>query len=452
MLLLNLPVLAQKEGNIWYFGDHAGLDFNSGKPAAILNGQINTLEGCATISDHNGNLLFYTDGITVWNRNHKIMTNGTGLYGHSSSSHSGVIVPRPGSNNIYYVFTVTEVANPFGINYSEVDMGLSGGLGAVTAKNIQLITPALEKITAVRHASLNAIWVVMHTFDDNNFYSYLVTSSGINMNPVISSCGRAVTTPNFCRGCMKVSADGHKLAMAHSWMDMVELFDFDNVTGIVSNPVTFTGFNAKGPYGIEFSPSGKLLYVGEWYDGINIYQYNLTSADIPGSRITIGSDSGTNIGALQLAPDGKIYVAVEHQAFIGAINDPDLPGNACNFDLRAVYLQGKYSLLGLPTFIQSTFSEPYFFDLSIPNIFTPNNDGINDTFQPVVIRGVIELNTYIYNRWGSLVFHSRDLKIEWIGNSDDGKPLSAGSYFWVIEYADMYNNRNKISGTVTLFR
>jgi len=66
---------SQKEANIWYFGENAGLDFNSGVPVALLDGQLNTREGCATISDKNGNLLFYTDGITVWNRSHKIMQN-----------------------------------------------------------------------------------------------------------------------------------------------------------------------------------------------------------------------------------------------------------------------------------------------------------------------------------------------------------------------------------------
>ena len=59
-----------KEGNIWYFGEYAGLDFNSGSPVALTNGQLNTNEGCATISDNNGNLLFYTDGMTVYNKSH----------------------------------------------------------------------------------------------------------------------------------------------------------------------------------------------------------------------------------------------------------------------------------------------------------------------------------------------------------------------------------------------
>jgi len=77
LLFLSLNMFAQKEAAIWYFGDGAGLDFNNGSPVALTDGQLSTIEGCSTISDANGSLLFYTDGITIWNRNHDIMVNGS---------------------------------------------------------------------------------------------------------------------------------------------------------------------------------------------------------------------------------------------------------------------------------------------------------------------------------------------------------------------------------------
>lgn len=88
---------AQNEGNIWYFGASAGLDFNSGVPIALTDGQLNTGEGCSSIADNNGDLLFYTDGMTAYNKNHTIMPNGSGLLGNSSSTQSGIIVKKPGS-------------------------------------------------------------------------------------------------------------------------------------------------------------------------------------------------------------------------------------------------------------------------------------------------------------------------------------------------------------------
>lgn len=79
---------------------------------ALTNGQLNTLEGCATIADTTGSLLFYTDGITVWNRNHVPMPNGSGLLGNPSSTQSGIIVPYPGNTDLYYVFTVHDAGEP----------------------------------------------------------------------------------------------------------------------------------------------------------------------------------------------------------------------------------------------------------------------------------------------------------------------------------------------------
>jgi len=189
-LIINSLVYAQKEANIWYFGQYAGLDFNSGEPIALTNSAMSQYEGCATISDSYGNLLFYTDGMTVWNKQHQVMPNGTGLMGHPSSTQSGVIVPKPGSNNIYYIFTVPAEIGNSGLRYSVVDLSLNGGLGDVTSdKNIYITGPTEEKITAVKHNNNFDIWVITHNWDSDEFLAYLVTSDGINSNPVISNVG-----------------------------------------------------------------------------------------------------------------------------------------------------------------------------------------------------------------------------------------------------------------------
>ena len=73
LLFFALKSFSQKEANIWYFGEKAGLDFNTSPPTALTNGEINTSEGCSSFSDEDGNLLFYSDGITVWDKNHDIM-------------------------------------------------------------------------------------------------------------------------------------------------------------------------------------------------------------------------------------------------------------------------------------------------------------------------------------------------------------------------------------------
>src|SRR4030095_11967101 len=101
-IFLGTSCFAQKETNKWLFGLNAGLDFNSGNPVSLSGGQCYTSEGSASISDTSGNLLFYTDGITVWNTNNVMMTNGDGLFGGVSSTQSALIVHMPGEDSLYY--------------------------------------------------------------------------------------------------------------------------------------------------------------------------------------------------------------------------------------------------------------------------------------------------------------------------------------------------------------
>lgn len=171
-LLFQYICSAQGEANIWYFGDHAGLDFNSGSPVALTNGQLNTLEGCASISNSAGQLLFYTDGVTIYNRNHIVMPNGTGLMGHLSTTQSATIVLLPGSTNLYYIFTLDYELHPNGFRYSVVDMNLDGGNGAVvnSQKNILIFTPSTEKLAIVKHSNNIDFWIITHGWNNNSFY------------------------------------------------------------------------------------------------------------------------------------------------------------------------------------------------------------------------------------------------------------------------------------------
>lgn len=374
LISFNIVSYAQGEANIWYFGHYAGLDFNSGSPVALTDGKLKTEEGCATISNAAGQLLFYTDGIKVWDKNHNVMPNGTNLKGDPSSTQSAVIVPKPDDPNIYYIFTVTELAYPDGVRYSEVNLSLNGGLGDVTSnKNIQLLTPACEKISAVKNGSGDGYWVVLHAYGNNNFYSYSVTSLGINMTPVISSVGTAIvpffnsTSRNNTVGYLKFSPDGTKLICVNLEIN-VELFDFDGNTGVISNPreVIYNNYGTDvlymSNYGVEFSPSGKIAYLtkGAWLDSNELFQYDLTATDIPSTETRIFKASGyrENLGALQIAPDGKIYGVFVNSNFLFSINNPDILGTGCSFVLNAVDLKTEEQrwVSGLPTFIQSYFN------------------------------------------------------------------------------------------------
>lgn len=362
---------AQQEASFWYFGQNAGLQFDAGTGTvtAITDGQINTLEGCTSISDASGNLQFYTDGRSVWNQNHNIMDNGdyfggTGLLGDPSSTSSGLIVPKPQSTTEYYIFTVDEphhdnasvYPNQFtgsydsggsvpqdddgfnnGLAYSLVDMTLNDGLGDVvdTEKNIQLVTynptdddeikfKCSEKITAVKADDCSSFWVITHF--TNNFYAFKVSLDGVDTTPVISTVGPTVPVSGYRRnslGYIKASPDGTKLAVAHFGFSTtvadasggVYLFDFDNDTGIISNALELYGpENNDSPYGVEFSSENRKIYasVGQGIQGngaSSIFQWDLESDDIPNSIQEIHNSSSLSAGALQLGLDKRIYRA-----------------------------------------------------------------------------------------------------------------------------------------------
>ena len=360
-----------KEGNIWYFGENAGIDFNQTPPVALTDGRLNGDEGCASMADGNGNLLFYTDGERIWDRTHTVMSNGTGLMGHPGSTQSALIVKKPSSCTIYYVFTVGGVLTDK-LHYSEVDMSLNSGLGGVVNKNTSFIgsVPAPEKLTGVRHQNGVDFWVVVHQFNTNAFESYLLSSAGVSTTPVISNIG-TVTSSNTPRGYLRASPDGSRIVSANGIVfgspsptsNNYEVFDFDNSTGELTNLIVTIPYNSsRAPYGVEFSPNGNLLYLVDR----QVKQFNLlagTPAVIIASRVDLGSPT-TSIGAAQLAPDGRIYVSERFNSYLHVIEDPNVVGMGCNFVEEGFYLGGRRSRVGLPNFVNSTIvtnTSPFIF-------------------------------------------------------------------------------------------
>jgi gliding motility-associated-like protein len=354
LLLVCYSVSGQKEGNIWYFGNKAGVDFNSGSPVAVFSSAMNTGHGCACISDRcSGEMLFYTDGTSVWDSTNQIMPNGNGLLGDRLSTQSAIIVPHPDTTtHWYYIFTVQQSGSG-GIHYSVVDMTLNAGKGDIITgqKNRPLVTPTVEKLTAVKHQNNSAIWVITHKLGTDEFYAYLIDGSGLNTTPVISSTG-AVYNTNAIKGYLKASPDGRHLAAAIRNENTFELLEFDNATGIVSNANRFPA-NYPGAYGVEFSSDGTKLYATVNSNGL--YQFDLNAGSAAAISASAVKLSGNPSVALQLGPDQKIYT--NEGRWLGVINDPNQAGLACNYVQQAVYLGATvFGNSGLPTFLQSYFS------------------------------------------------------------------------------------------------
>lgn len=395
ILLGIVNLFAQHEADNWIFGAHAGLNFSSGNPVNISSSsiQMNTLEGCASISDASGKLLFYVGAsnsnnnfLTIWvpyDNNgdglHDVMQNGGNLIGHVSATQAAIIVPKPNDSNIYYVFTVDQqnASNYInrGLHYYTVDMSYNGGLGAVIGSEVTLLNKCAEKITAVKGESCDAIWVVAlsslsgNTTSYDTFHSFEITPAGVNPVSVTSDAGYTATDG---RGYLKISPLGNKLAIAHQGHLSAFLYDFDDVTGMVSNPVSlkFPIFNET--YGVEFSLESKRLYISTTdllgndsttpNDGY-LYQFDLESPNPENTAVLINQvkDNLYRTG-LQLAPDGKIYRTMPNSygnnggsRYLSVINNPEGLGAACNYVANVIDLGIGIGHQGLPPFIQSIF-------------------------------------------------------------------------------------------------
>jgi len=360
-LTLNaLFAFGQKEADNWFFGDYAAINFKTGSPQVLTGSVMTTDEGCTSISDSAGNLLFYTDGSYIWNKNHQIMMNGSGLKGNLSSTQSAIVVKKPNSYNLYYVFTLDAFVGSNGFQYSIIDINKQSGLGEVVTKNVFLTNGLSEKISVARSCDNNSYWIVVHEYNSNKFLSYQLDKNGLNSTPVTTSIGsnhnHGHPTKSDCSGYMKISPNGKKIACAIGYTNKVEIFDFDNLTGKITNGITIDNINQ--PYGLEFSPNSNLLYVTEiilntvlQYD-ISIYNTNAIKL----SKLTIGSLVGTYGGPLQMANNGKMYAGSRVSSSISCINNPNIKGNGCSFIANALNLGSGKCRFGFPNILPNYFS------------------------------------------------------------------------------------------------
>lgn len=348
-MVLQFVSNAQNEAIKWYFGINAGLDFASSPPTILTNGALVTNEGCATISDPSGNLLFYTDGSTVWNASHVPMANGTGLFGNASTTQAALIVRQPGSSIIYHIFTLGSGGSA-SLCYSTVDISLASGSGSVITKNNLLANSMTEKLTGAKHCNGIDYWAITHEGNTNNFKAFLVTSAGVSVTPVVSATG---TTNVGGLGTMKSSPNGKMLASSRnipSGTIAGDVFDFDQTSGQVTFKYSLS--TGLGSYGCEFSPDGNKLYIAG-YSGAN---YNLAQFDLcAGSETAVAASMYTMsctslIGAMQVAPNGKVYCARTGKQDLGVINSPNASGALCNFVELGQSIAPKSCQLGLPNF------------------------------------------------------------------------------------------------------
>jgi gliding motility-associated-like protein len=333
-----------RQAENWHFGQELSISFSSGTPVPTSPSAMDGFEGVVSMSDTNGNLLFYTNGGgrvspvgtdpdlvqntgIIWNRNHEVMYDMRGLEGGGfSARQSAIAMPAPsGEDGIYYLFTMEEtefnadsvvVSQPLGrgLSYFVIDMNLNGGLGRVSTADQRVYIPAYEALDATPMADGSGYWIICHNANDINplFVVIPLTAAGVGM-PVEYS-----TRP--VGGKLEFSPDGSMLF--HRGI----LFAFDNATGIVGTELAeFPGVTAQAAC---FTPDSRFLYATEDRPvlGEIIVRYDLRDFSTQAiERLRTSTDHIVIATApFQIGPNGNIYFV--EQTIVAGNMDQSLYG------------------------------------------------------------------------------------------------------------------------------
>lgn len=357
--VISLSCYGQFQNANWCFGQNVGLSFignNSGSAPNVNFGPghfvpvINASEGVATVSHRfTRNLLFYSNKGDLYDKNYNPMPNGIGISAdkNGTSAQGVCIVPVVNDIRNYYVFTLGGVNGL--LAYSIVNTTLNGGLGDVIVgqKNIPIDSGFSEAMTVVE--GCKGYWLIVYKQLTSSFYAYRITTSGISTTPVVSTTVYPKTTGDTVT--IKVSPDRSLLGLT-SWAgSFVAMHDFDPILGSVTNArLIDTNMNsASGFYGCDFSPNSKRFYISA-HNKKDIYQYDLaqaTTAAVIASRKTVHHDT-LFTGAIQLGPDGSMYIAMEHANWLGRIRNANTLFPGCKYISTTIFGTSSSALFGLP--------------------------------------------------------------------------------------------------------
>lgn len=384
LLLLTIYVLcsslgvAQKHDNNWIFSSVGTtenepfheqpfgsnfLNFSEATKRFIQNeSPINVGLGGLAMSDSIGNLLFYTNGLQIINKEDEIMPNGRGLTPSVFANQvlgylalqSVICLPDGKEENLYHLYIQQldsrggEFPQIYSILKTTIDMDLDNGKGDVTEKNV-LVYGNKESVSdttygifsAVRHGNGRDWWMVFPDRNRNKIYRFVITPDGIEEEKEQFFEILPETGESLSMGQAKFSPNGERYAFQELNSSSIHLFKFDRCSGLLFDHQVldyeepeFEGF------AIEFSPNSNFLYYG---DLLHLMQLDLEESNPIASVDTIAfyddfkSRFGHSYAFMQITPDNKIIIAPPNgEKNLTVINAPDKKGKECEVILHGI--------------------------------------------------------------------------------------------------------------------
>ncbi|MBI1184342.1 T9SS type B sorting domain-containing protein [bacterium] len=437
----------------WVFGERTWLAFKEDGSFTLNGIKHNSVEGTATISDESGRLLFYTNGIELYDSNQTLLADD--LNSDLTCTQSSIFL-KINSKKGYYLIT----NNVGGLYYSFIDYSAKFPAGFISKKNKAIFMDELsEKLTACRIPDTDAYWIVGSIKRSALQFVVRLDESGFS-EPEYFCVGEPV---RGYIGEMRFSPDGRFVAKTTELDGLVELFCFDPIKGRFLSSVVISRMTA---YGLCFSAlSDKLFVVKDvGQSAQNIYVYDLKAGLDKVSSTARALPLNDMKERLQIGPDYNIYsIGYYHVAKLTNTEGPIenigfenlLDTGLCCLGITnfaSNYFHDKVHYTPFPFICGSSvcFYDKWLQELYIPNIISPNGDGLNDAFHIRRIDEYDEIDISIYNRWGECVFKSTDISFSWDG-SYNGKPVVNGSYFYVANYTT-FKHTYHLRGVIFVLR
>ena len=431
-----------------------------------------------SMSDSNGNLLFYSNGCYISNFEDEMIENGDSInagyvygvkcgeksWGYTSGFQSGIALPVPDTQGVYIVFhkriiylSVAPYVLTDQLLYSVVDMNQNGGKGKVTAKNVVAVADSAMgygNMTAVRHANGRDWWVITSGFKNNNYYLLRVTKKGV---AEVTQQQIGEPTPESAEGGeQSFFTPNGSTYIRFNVKNKLRIFDFDRATGILSHyrkiNVDFGDLQiVDGGCGI--SPSGRFLYISARK---RVFQMDMQAADISASQQFIaewdgyGDPIACDFGRIYSGPDCKLYISTGNDSrVLHVVHHPDEPDLACDLEQHGLhtltYLGGTFP--NFPNYRLHALGEPF----SPCKGYTVGQEEPVLSPLPVVSVFPNPASEYVKiipnrplparSRWVLRDAYGREVRSEGVGDfascvEADVRSLVGGVYFWSIVSGD----------------
>lgn len=351
--------------NNWLMGDGVQISFSTGQPSRIYqNRNSSYFESGTSISNKDGDLVFYTDHKYLFNKNHQLIFvhqfNGDGNLGTVTQGILGI--PIPYHDSAYYLLTMLS-GRKCGLNtvgscvkYHTLKHDASRASGFNIRANLPLFEHGFrvsENLTAVKHANGEDWWIVFHELQNNKFLFYRADSQKIAFSHSQNVGG--VHSSGNLTGQFSTTLDGTRFLSPNGY-DVIDIFDFNRCSGMLTHIVDLEqGTPPYNYYGCAFSPSGRFVYISGYSNNI-LYQYDLLDANPPSSQKIIDSSVDYAKGQQLLAKNEKVYIiesSDQSDIILSVIHTPDSLGAKCRFERGVVQVnRGSWTghLPNLPNF------------------------------------------------------------------------------------------------------